>query len=69
MAKIWRNRILAGTQKLADCPNQYKNTVIDLIKDVFESGKISKEELKTLVSSENISESDYEIITEEEYTI
>ena len=32
MAKIWRNRIIARTQKYSDCPARYKNDVLDLLK-------------------------------------
>lgn len=40
MAKIWRNRLIAGTQVFSECPEQYRNDVIDLLKQEVAEGNI-----------------------------
>ena len=48
MAKIWRNRIEAGTQEFAKCPAKYKGDVLSLMREDVENGVISAEEFKKL---------------------
>lgn len=43
MAKIWRNRLEAGTQVWADCPERYRGTVKALLRADVGSGKITAE--------------------------
>lgn len=43
MAKIWRNRLIAGSQVWADCPERYRAAVKALLRADVESGKISAE--------------------------
>ena len=60
MAKIWRNRIIARTQKYEDCPARYKNAVLDLLKkDVVNEtvtpfGKMTPEMFYELTGEEYI---------------
>lgn len=46
MAKIWRNRIEAGTQEFAKCPEKYKDDVLALMREDVETGKITKEQFE-----------------------
>lgn len=46
MAKIWRNRIEAGTQEFAKCPARYKKDVLSLMREDVENGVISAEEFE-----------------------
>ena len=67
MAKIWRNRIEAGTQRLDHCPQKYRNDVIRLIQEDLESGAYTKEQLAQLVEDGMMSPEEYEEITGEAY--
>ncbi len=67
MAKIWRNRIEAGTQKLSDCPAKYRDNVIALIQDDLESGAYTKDKLRNLVNTGMMTEAEYEEITGEDF--
>lgn len=67
MAKIWRNRIEAGTQRLDHCPQKYRNDVIRLIQEDLESGAYTKEQLAQLVEDGMMSPEEYEEITGEQY--
>ena len=62
MAKIWKNRIMAGTKRLADCPARYRADVIELIR---EEGDIQR--LRQLVAQGLMTEAEYEEITGEPY--
>ena len=59
MAKIWRNRIEAGTQKLADCPARYRNDVVVLIQGDIENGVITTDDLWHLVEIGMMTEAEY----------
>ena len=48
IAKIWRNRIEAGTQSFTDCPEKYKAMVLQLMREDVASGKITAEEFEEL---------------------
>ena len=48
MAKIWRNRIIAGTQTFSNCPDRYKNDVLTLLRADVESGTITVEVFEEL---------------------
>lgn len=67
MAKIWRNRIEAGTQKLADCPMKYRNQVIALIREDLASGAYTDSQLRQLVEDGMMTEAEYEEITGSEF--
>lgn len=43
MAKIWRNRIIAGTQFFSDCPARYRDSVVALLREDVENGVITAE--------------------------
>lgn len=43
MAKIWRNRLIAGTQKFEDCPEKYKDDVVVLLREDVQNGVITAE--------------------------
>ncbi len=43
MAKIWRNRLIAGTQSFADCPARYKDAVVALLREDVANGVITEE--------------------------
>ena len=68
MIKIWRNRIEAGTKKLADCPARYRAGVVEMIQSDLEEGAITKNDLKALVASGMMTEAEYKEITGEKYT-
>lgn len=48
MAKIWKNRIVAGTQIFTDCPDRYKDKVIELLQQDVKDEKITAERYKEL---------------------
>lgn len=48
MAKIWRNRLIAGDQKFEDCPKWCKAKVIELLKADVDAGTISKKRYKEI---------------------
>lgn len=48
IAKIWRNRIEAGTQSFEDCPEKYKAMVLQLMREDVAIGKITAEEFEEL---------------------
>ena len=50
MAKIWRNRIEAGTQVFSDCPDKYKKDVLKYMQQDVEDGVITQEEYDKLIS-------------------
>ena len=62
MAKIWRNRIEAGTQRLDHCPLKYRADVIRLIQEDLEDGRFTEEQLQQLVDDGMMSEEEYEEI-------
>lgn len=49
MAKIWRNRIIAGTQVYSDCPEKYKEHVKELLLKDVQTGIITQEEYDSLM--------------------
>ena len=67
MAKIWRNRIEAGTQMLSHCPAKYREMVIELIRSDLESGSFSEGQLRQLVQSGMMTAEEYKEITGEDY--
>ena len=67
MAKIWRNRIEAGTKMLGNCPLRYRADVIALIQDDLDSGTYTDNQLRQLVEDEMMTEAEYEEITGEPY--
>lgn len=48
MAKIWRNRIIAGDKTYASCPDRYKVAVLALLKADVTSGTITAERYEEL---------------------
>lgn len=48
MAKIWRNRIEAGDQLFKDCPDRYKEQVLELMRQDVVDGVITKEQFEEL---------------------
>lgn len=67
MAKIWRNRIEAGTQIMGHCPPKYYDMVVDLIKGDLADGTITKDRLRQLVVDGTITRAEYQLITDEPY--
>lgn len=47
MAKIWKKRIEAGTQKFSECPERYRAEVLELLRMDVESGIITAELFET----------------------
>ena len=43
MAKIWRNRIIAGTQQFENCPETYRMDVLILLRRDVKNGVITAE--------------------------
>lgn len=52
MAKIWRNRIEAGTQEFSKCPTKYKAEVLKLMREDVELGTITKDQFESLTGEE-----------------
>lgn len=52
MAKIWRNRLEAGTQKWEDCPEKYRVDVLKLLKDDVKKDKITAERFKEITGED-----------------
>lgn len=50
MAKIWRNRIIAGTQVFSKCPQRYKDDVLYLLQQDVDDGVITQEKFEELIS-------------------
>lgn len=63
MVKVWRNRIEAGTQRLAECPDKYRAGVVALIQSDLEDGKYTLEQLGRLVDEGMMTEGEYEEIS------
>lgn len=51
MAKIWRNRLIAGTQVFSDCPEKYRNAVIALLQKDVANGTITQERYDEIISA------------------
>lgn len=62
MAKIWRNRIEAGTKKLSNCPAKYRADVIALIQEDIANGAFTTDQLRHLVEMDMMTEAEYEEI-------
>ena len=62
MARIWRNRIEAGTQKLSKCPLKYRADVIDLIREDIANGDYTEAQLQQLVESGMMTQEEYDEI-------
>ena len=48
IAKIWRNRIEAGTQQFSDCPLRYQSNVLALMRQDVVDGVITAEQFEEL---------------------
>lgn len=48
MAKIWRNRIIAGDQLFENCPARYKPQVLTLLREDVVNGVITAEQFEEL---------------------
>ncbi len=48
IAKIWRNRIEAGTQQFSDCPLRYQAQVLTLMRQDVVDGIITAEQFEEL---------------------
>lgn len=51
MAKIWRNRLEAGTQKWSECPKKYRDSVNALLLADVEKGIITQERYEEIKKS------------------
>lgn len=52
MAKIWRNRLIAGTQQWEDCPDKYKSSVRALLRLDVMNNVITKEKYEGILHEE-----------------
>ena len=59
MARIWRNRVEAGTKKLANCPMKYRADVIELIREDLANGDYTEQQLQQLVESGMMTQEEY----------
>ena len=50
MAKIWRNRLIDGTQVFSECPEKYKTAVLALLQADVKNGVISQERYEEIIS-------------------
>lgn len=51
MARIWANRLEAGTQKYSEVPAKYLDQVNQYLLDDLRSGKITEEEYNNILNS------------------
>jgi len=51
VAKIWRNRLIAGTQQFHNCPEKYRDAVIALLEQDVEDGVITQERYNEIINS------------------
>lgn len=52
MAKIWAERILAGTRKFEKVPASLKLAVKEILKTKFDNGEISEEDFYKIMGGE-----------------
>lgn len=52
MAKIWRNRIIAGDREYSAVPSSIKNDVLNLLKQDVANGVISAERFKEITGED-----------------
>lgn len=52
MAKIWRNRIIAGDRLFSDCPERYREQVRELLRADVEAGTITAERFEELTGEQ-----------------
>jgi len=50
MARLWKDRIIAGARTYAECPLRYKEAVLELLRLDVENNKISKEKFEELTN-------------------
>ena len=62
IAKIWKNRIEAGTKILADCPQKYRSSVIGMIHEDIVNNEFTATELNKLVEDGKLTPDEYEEI-------
>ena len=48
MAKIWRNRIIAGDKEYSSCPERYKAAVLELLEADVAVGTITVERFEEI---------------------
>lgn len=49
MAKIWTNRIIAGTKLFSQCPERYQEDVKEILKEKVAENIITEEEMAMLL--------------------
>lgn len=54
MAKIWRNRIIAGDKEYKNCPAAYKEAVKVLLKQDVVDGVITEAEYKKITGEKYV---------------
>lgn len=52
VAKIWRNRIIAGTKTYDECPAKYKGMVLEFLRADVAAGIITAEKFKELTGED-----------------
>lgn len=52
IARIWRNRIEAGTQEFDRCPSKYRPLVLSLMRQDVADGVITADEFKELTGED-----------------
>lgn len=52
MAKIWRNRLIAGTQSFDNCPAKYRDAVVALLREDVINGVITEERFTEITGLE-----------------
>jgi hypothetical protein len=50
MAKIWRNRLIDGTQNFSDCPAKYRDAVLALLREDVKNGVITQERFDEIIA-------------------
>lgn len=51
IAKIWKNRIVAGDQIYSECPKMFKEAVKTLLEKDVENGVLTEEAYKELINA------------------
>ena len=54
MAKIWRNRLIAGTQAFDDCPARYRDAVLALLRQDVADGVITAARFKEITGMDYV---------------
>lgn len=67
LARVWRNCIERGTQKLGTCPIRYRRDVVKLLQDDYKEEIFTKNMMTNLINKGMLTAEEYQEITGEAY--